>query len=675
VNPLDILYGAGGAWFAAALTGLLAGRTRAGLRACCALSAVGGAAAAAGGGWSLLYGNTAVVTPGGASATIVGGPLQLQMTSLAGVFVALLGVVAVAIAWYAPRYHEPARGTAVYLAAYNLALLACLAVLAAGGMVTFLVAWETMSLTCYLIILRHVRRDDVARGAFWFLALSEIGFLLVVAAFVILASKTHATGLDAIAARAHLVPGGWRAAAYLLALAGFGFKAGLVPLHVWLPEAHPVAPADGSAFLSGVVVKLGIYGIAMFAFELDLVGGAWPGLVTMGGGAISAAIGILYALGERDIKRFLAYSTIENTGIIVTAFGAAMIFHAYRQPALYAFLLIAGLYHVANHGCYKTLLFMEAGVVEHATGTRDMDRLGGLVHRLPRSAVITFAGTLGIAALPPLNGFVSEWLIFQGLFQGFRTGSHLIAILIVLAAATLGLTGGLAIYAFVRGFGIPYLGMPRTRQAADAREKGQPIGGPALLAVACVALAVGAPVMLAALSRAARTVTGVPLGPLLLPSKLTVIPAHADFSAFSPTYLAVFLTAACAVPVLIYLAGRPRAASVSVPVWDGGIVSFKARMQYSAMTFSAPTRVTFDALYQPAVSVRRASDDDPAGRSGPVHYESQVTPLFERYLYRPVIRAVEWLADAVRPLQSGDVNLYLLYVFAMILLAYLLGAV
>jgi hydrogenase-4 component B len=674
VNPLDILYGAGGAWLVAAVTGLLAGSRRPGILACCAVSGLAGAAAAAAGGWSLIYGNTKVVTPGGGQ-TIVGGPLQLQMTSLAGVFVALLGVVAAAIAWYAPRYHEPARGTAVYLAAYNLALLACLAVLAAGGMVTFLVAWETMSLTCYLLILRHGRRDDVARGAFWFLALSEIGFLLVVAAFVILASKTHATGLDAMAARAHLVPGGWRAAAYLLALVGFGFKAGLVPLHVWLPEAHPVAPADGSAFLSGVVVKLGVYGIALFAFELDPVGGAWPGLVTMGGGAISAAIGILYALGERDIKRFLAYSTIENTGIIVTAFGAAMIFHAYRQPALYAFLLIAGLYHVANHGCYKTLLFMEAGVVEHATGTRDMDRLGGLVHRLPRSAVITFAGTLGIAALPPLNGFVSEWLIFQGLFQGFRTGSHLIAILIVLAAATLGLTGGLAIYAFVRGFGIPYLGMPRTRQAADAREKGQPIGGPALLAVACVALAVGAPVMLAALSRAARTVTGVPLGPLLLPGKLTVIPAHADFSAFSPTYLAVFLTAACAVPVLIYLAGRPRAASVSVPVWDGGIVSFKARMQYSAMTFSAPTRVTFDALYQPAVSVRRASDDDPAGRSGPVHYESQVTPLFERYLYRPVIRAVEWLADAIRPLQSGDVNLYLLYVFAMILLAYLLGAV
>jgi len=184
----------------------------------------------------------------------------------------------------------------------------------------------------------------------------------------------------------------------------------------------------------------------------------------------------------------------------VTAFGAEMVFHAYRQPALWAFLLLAGLYHVANHGCYKTLLFLEAGVVEHTTGTRDMDRLGGLIHRLPRSAVITFAGTLGIAALPPLNGFVSEWLIFQGLFQGFRTGSDLIAILIVVAAATLGLTSGLAIYAFVRGFGIPFLGMPRTRRAASTREAGQPVAGPGLLALACVALAVGAPVVLAVLA-------------------------------------------------------------------------------------------------------------------------------------------------------------------------------
>jgi len=673
MTPLVFLYAAAACWLAAATAGLLTARTAAGLRACCALSAAGGVAAAAGGGWALFYGDTPVVSAGGAS--VVGATLQLQATGLAGAFTALLGVVAVAIALYAPRYHSPSRGTGLYLAAYNLALLACLAVLAAGGMVTFLIAWETMSLACYLLILRHPREVSAARGAFWFLVLSEAGFLLVVAAFVILSSKTGSTTLAGIASHASSVPGGWRAAAYLLALAGFGFKAGLVPLHVWLPEAHPVAPADGSAFLSGVVVKLGVYGIALFAFRLAPPTGSWPGLVTMFTGAVTAAIGILYAMAERDIKRFLAYSTIENIGIVVTAFGAAMIFHTSGQRALWTFLLIAGIYHVANHGCYKTLLFLEAGVTEHATGTRDMDRLGGLIHRLPRSAVIGFVGTLGIAALPPLNGFVSEWLIFQGLFQGFRTGSHLTGILIVLAAGILGLTGGLAIYAFVRGFGIPYLGMPRTRPAAEASERGQPVLGPGLLALACVALAVGAPVVLYALDKAARAVTGVTLGPLLLPGDLTVIPAHADFSAFSPTYLAAFLVCALAVPVLIYLAGRPRAGSVRVPVWDGGIVAFRPRMQYSAMTFSAPTRVTFDALYRPSVSVTRPSDDDPAGRSGPVHYEAQVTPVFQRYLYRPLVRCLEWLADLVRPIQSGDVNLYLLYVFAVILLAYLLGAV
>jgi hydrogenase-4 component B len=670
VTPLPVMAGAAVAWGLAALIALACGPTRAGVRACCVVSGLGGAGALAGGVSSLVSGNSRVVTAGG---SVVVGTLQLQATSLAGVFVALLGLIAVATAAYVPRYHEPGRATGLYLAVYNLALLASLAVLAAGNVVTFLVAWETMALLCYLLILRRPRRTEVAAGAFWFLALSEVGFVAIVAAFVILAAKTHTMQLDLIATRAHLVSGDWRDAAFLLALTGFGFKAGLVPLHVWLPEAHPVAPADGSAFLSGLVTKLGVYGIALFGFVLLPAGPAWRGILTMAAGAVTAAIGILYALGERDIKRFLAFSTIENIGIIVTAFGAAMTFLAYGQRLLWAFLLLAGLYHVANHGSYKTLLFQEAGVIEHATGTRDMDRLGGLAHRMPRSSVITFVGTLGIAALPPLNGFVSEWLIFQGLFQGFRTGSHLVAILIVLAAGILGLTGGLAVYAFVRGYGIPFLGMPRTRQAAAASETRQPVAGPALLAVACVALAVGAPVMLAGLARAMRTVTGVTLRPVLLPGNLTVIPAHTKFSGFSPTWLTVFLLAVLAVPALIYLAGRPRAASRTEPVWDGGIVAFKPRMQYSAMTFSAPTRVMFDALYRPSVTVRRASDD-PAGSSGPVHYESQASPIFERYLYRPVIRAFEWLADVVRPIQSGDVNLYLFYVFAAVLVAYLVAA-
>ncbi len=663
-----LLLGAAGLWLLAAALALCARRTE-GLIAAAVASGAGGLATLAGGVGLLLRGEPLSATLGGGQVV---GTLSLRATPLAAVFIALLGLVALAIGWYAPRYHTPGGGTACYLLAYNLALVASLGLLVAGNLTTFLVAWESMALLCYLLILRHHRREGVAAGGFWFLALSETGFVLIVAAFVILATQAGSLDFTTIAARAPAMPVGARTAAYLLALTGFGFKAGLVPLHVWLPEAHPVAPADGSAFLSGLIVKLGVYGILLFAFDLLGTGPAWWGLLTMGVGAVSAVLGILYALTERDIKRFLAFSTIENIGVIVTAVGAGMTFAAYQQQALAAFLLLAALYHVANHGAYKTLLFLEAGVVEHATGTRDMDRLGGLVHRMPRSAAITLIGTLGIAALPPLNGFVSEWLIFQGLFQGFRIPSHLAGILVVVAGASLGLTGGLAIAAFVRAFGIPYLGMPRTRQAATASERGQPIGSAALLAVVCVALGVGATGVLVALADAVRATTGVELRPELLIGNLTVIPAHTDFSAFSPTYLTVFLVAVTLVPLLIYAAGRPRGASRVAPVWDGGIVAFKPRMQYSAMTFAAPTRVTFNQLYRPSVRLERASDE-PAGRSGPVHYESEVTPIFQRYLYRPVIAAVEWLADAVRPIQSGDVNLYLLYVFVAVLAAYLLG--
>lgn len=629
-----------------------------------------GGAAAAGGGVLLLF----VDRP---HATILGhatvGTVTLRASPLAGVFVALLGLVAVALALYGPRYHHPGGGTAAYLAVYNLALLASLGVLVAGNVTVFLVAWESMALLSYLLVLRHHRQPAVAAGAFWFLALSEAGFVLIVAAFVLLAVHAGSMDFATIAAAAHQLPAGVRSAAYVLALVGFGFKAGLVPLHVWLPEAHPVAPADGSAFLSGLIVKLGVYGILLFGFDLLGPGPAWWGLLTMGLGALSAVLGILYALTEREIKRFLAYSTIENVGIIITAAGAGMMFASYGQQVLAAFLLLAALYHVASHGVAKTLLFLEAGVIEHAAGTRDMDRLGGLIRRLPRTAVISLVGTLGLAALPPLGGFVSEWLIFQGLFQGFRIPSHLVGILIVTAAACLGLTGGLALNAFVRAFGIPFLGMPRTQQAARAQERGQPLAGPAVLAAVVVGLGVGAPLVLIALAAAVRTTTGVRLRPTLLVDKLTVIPAHTEFSAFSPTYLAVFLVAVLLIPMLIYLAGRPRAASRTAPVWDGGIVAFKPRMQYSAMTFAAPVRVTFDSLYQPSVSIERASDD-PAGRSGPVHYETQIAPLFHRYLYRPIVRLVEAIADIARPIQSGDVNLYLLYVFVAVLVAYLFAA-
>ncbi|WP_137121258.1 proton-conducting transporter transmembrane domain-containing protein [Segeticoccus rhizosphaerae] len=669
MNVLLPLGLAGALWITAAGCPL-AVRGAVGLRLGCLASGVGGLACLVGGVALLVAGRPREAGWGGSST--VGG-VTLRAIPLAAIFIALLGLVALAIGLYGPRYHRAGPGTSSYLAVYNLALVASLGVLVAGTVTTFLVAWESMALLSYLVVLRHHRRDGVPEGGFWFLALSEAGFALIVAAFVLLAVHTGSMDLATIAARAPHLSEGLRGTVFVLALVGFGFKAGVVPLHVWLPEAHPVAPADGSAFLSGMIVKLGIYGIVLFAFELLGTGPAWWGLLTAGLGAASAVLGILYALTERELKRFLAYSTIENIGVILIGVGVAMTFQSYGKSTIGTFLLLAALYHCANHGTYKTLLFLEAGVIEHATGTREMDRLGGLARRMPRTGTITLIGTLGISALPPLGGFVSEWLIFSGLFQGFRIPSHLVGVLIVTAAACLGLTGGLAINAFVRAFGIPFLGMPRTAAAADATETGQPICGPALLAIAGVFLGVGAPLVVTGLARALAATTGTDVLPQVLTTRLTILPAHTNFSAFSPTYLAVFLIAILTVPALVYLTGRHAPPTRRAPVWDGGIVKFKPRMQYSAMTFAAPVRVTFDTLYQPSVTISRASDD-PAGRTGPVHYETHVTPLFHRWLYRPIVRLVEAIADLIRPIQSGDVNLYLLYVFLTVLVAYLLGA-
>jgi hydrogenase-4 component B len=653
-----------GLWVAAAAAaGLISGEWR--VRCAAILSGAGGVCALTA---AILVALTGTVTEVSLTNGVVGGA-SFRDDPLSSVFCALLGVVAIAIALYIPRYHRSALGTGIYLAAYNLALVASLAVLLANSATTFLVAWESMSLFCYLLILRNHRQEGVTRGAFLFLALGEVGFVLIIAAFAILATQTGSLDFTTIATHAGGISAGWRSAAFVLALLGFGFKAGIVPLHIWLPEAHPIAPADGSAFLSGLVIKLGVYGIALFGFRLVIGGPAWWGVLTMSLGAVSAVIGILYALMERDLKRFLAYSSIENIGIIVTALGASLTFFAYGQSPLGTFLLLVALYHVLNHGIYKALLFLEAGVIEHATGTRNMDLLGGLIRGMPRAAAVSLVGTMAIAALPPFSGFVSEWLLFQGLFQGFRIPDHAIGIVIVVAGALIALTSGLAVNAFVRSFGIPFLGMPRTQKAAVATEERQPVLGPGLLAVLCVFLGIGAPLVLVALERITHAVTGVGILPTLVVGNLTIIPAHTDFSGFSPTYLAACLVGMIAVPLLIYAARRPVARGRSVPVWDGGVLRFKARMQYTATTHANPVRVTFGPLYRPSVEITRASDD-PAGRSGPVHYGFKVTPLFERFLYKPVVTAVQCLAQFVRPLQSGDVNLYLLYVFVAILIAY-----
>ncbi|MCL6105625.1 MAG: hypothetical protein M1483_08400 [Actinobacteria bacterium] len=677
-----------GIWLLAGISAVLTKGSS--LRLSGMLSALGGILTVVGGIAVAIHGRsvTIVATAMARSHSVAIGTFTFSATPLSSLFLVLLGVVATAVALYAPKYHrfplpvgrdsENSRGwragegfsVGTYTLFYNLTLMAALAVLLAGDVVTFLVFWETTSLCAWLLVAKQHDQKPVRKAALMFLIFAEVGFGFIITAFVLLATRVGTLSLSGIATLAHTLSTPEKSLIFVLAVVGFGIKAGMVPMHIWSPGAYSFAPSDGSAFIAGFVTNLGIYGIALFSFYLFAYGPAWWGILVMVGGAISAVLGVLYALAEKDSKRFLAYSSIENIGIILVAIGAGLIFRSYGILPLATFLLLAALYHMLNHGVYKTLLFLEAGVVERTARTRDMDRLGGLIHRMGTTTVITLIGTLSIAALPPLNGFVSEWLIFQGLFQGFRIPEHAAGVLVVAGGACLALTGGLAISAFTRSFGISFLGIPRSRGAQAADETSSPISGPLFLAILCIGLAVGAPAVLVVLSRITGWVTRINIEPKLVVGNLTVIPAHTNFSAFSPTYLAVFLVAVSIVPITIYFLSRPRAKSSRAPVWDGGILSYKPRMQNTATTYANPTRVTFRRLYQPDVHLQRASDD-PAGRSGPVQYRFQITPLFELYVYAPIIRIFNRLGEVVKPIQSGNVNLYLAYVFIAFLVAVL----
>jgi len=280
-----------------------------------------------------------------------------------------------------------------------------------------------------------------------------------------------------------------RDAAFLLFLAGFGVKAGIIPLHIWLPEAHPVAPSNISALLSGVLIKTGIYGLTRVLFDFLGTPPNWWGVTVLTIGTVSAILGVLYALMQHDLKRLLAYHSIENIGIILMGLGASLMFLHTHHPVLAALALIAGLYHTINHAIFKALLFLGAGAVLHSTQTRNMEEMGGLIKRMPKTAFFFLIGAVAISALPPLNGFVSEWLTYQSLLQGFGTTASLVWLVFPLSGAMLALTGALAAACFVKAFGITFLAQPRSAQVANAKEAAPTmLWGMGLLTVACVFL-------------------------------------------------------------------------------------------------------------------------------------------------------------------------------------------
>jgi hydrogenase-4 component B len=586
-------------------------------------------------------------------------PMHLRRDALASVFLALLGAVGAGISLFGAGYFRRGQGTPPGLLClqYHLFLASMGFVLLADDAYAFMVGWETMALTSYFLVTTQHRIPEIRSAGFLYLLIAHVGAISILLAFGVMQGGSWQFTFDAMRA-AKLGPA-WASVAFALALFGFGAKAGLVPLHVWLPEAHPAAPSPVSALMSGVMLKTAVYGMLRVAFDLLGEPMAWWGLVMLPVGLFTAIYGAVFAAAQTDMKRLLAYSSIENIGIVFAGAGLAIVFVASGMVSLGALALIAVLYHALNHAFMKSLLFCGTGAVLHATGERNLGRLGGLIHRMPWVAWLTLVGALAIAGLPPLNGFVSEWLLLQAFLFAHQVPQPFVNMLLPLGAALLVLAAALAAYVMVKFFGVIFLGQPREAALRDAHDAGilERIGL-VWLAAGCVLLGLLPAQVVARLG----TVTSqLGLGGLADSGApwWMLVPIPDRQASYAPT---VFLVAVVAVIMLTIMVVRLlyHRRVRTVPAWDCGFVRIDARMQDTAEGFGQPIR----HIFQPFFSMIR---ELPSPFDSAPRYRVTVRDRIWQVLYAPLGGIVQRVADSFAWLQQGRISVYLLYGFVTLL--------
>jgi formate hydrogenlyase subunit 3/multisubunit Na+/H+ antiporter MnhD subunit len=614
--------------------------------------------------------------------------LTLRVDPLSGVFLLVVGLVTAAAGIYGIGYvrhpeqlhdhgelHDHgggigAAGSRTTWAGFVVFVAGMQLVVVAGSAAVFVIGWEVMAAASLLLVLTEHREHAAVRGAaLWYAGMTQLGFLAVLGCLAVLV--THAGAGDFAALRA--ASGGldrWsRVLVATLALVGFGSKAGAVPLHVWLPRAHPEAPSHVSAVMSGAMVKLGVYGLLRVG--VDLLGGAQPawGLVLLGIGAASALYGILQAVVATDLKRLLAYSTTENVGLILVGVGAGVLLAGSGRPDLAAVAYVAALLHTINHAAFKGLLFLGAGSVLRATGLRDLDGLGGLVSRMPVTTALIGVGALAAAALPPGNGFVSEWLLLQSLVHGQAAGGVTTALVMPAGVGVVALTAGLAVATFVKAFGTGFLARPRTPAAEAAVESPVTMrAGMFLLAGAVAVLAVAPATLARGLDRAAAVLTGA-----TTPTAATT-PLHSTGGGLALEGLAarlqpllvlvLLVVAAVAVASAARLWGRPR--RTQALAWGCGGERLSPRMEYTATSFAEPLQRVFAEVLQPEQDLMVTPTAAPY-LDRRVRYSQRMGDAVEQSAYRPVLALLVRVGERARGLAPGGVHRYVGYAFAALL--------
>ena len=655
-TPLSLVLAAIAAWLALGVLGLARAQSLALVRVLFPAGAAVGLALAVIAGWAISAPPSTTVLPLGLPDL----PIHLRVDALSAFFLLLLGATGAAISLFSAGYFRASEGTPPGLVCFefHVFLAAMALVLVADDAYLFMVAWESMALSSFFLVTTEHRIPEIRRAGFLYLVIAHVGAIAILLCFGVLQGGSGDYTFASM--RSITLTGAWPTAAFFLALAGFGAKAGLLPLHIWLPEAHPAAPSPVSALMSGVMLKTAIYGLLRVAFDLIHAQVWWWGVVALTLGLATALFGVVFAAVQTDMKRLLAYSSIENIGIIVAGIGLAILFRAYDKTLLAAITLTALLYHSLNHAFFKSLLFLATGSVLHATKERNLGKLGGLIHRMPWVAWLALVGTLAAAGIPPLNGFVSEWLLLQAFLFTPSLPQSFINMLVPLAAAALILSAALAAYVMVKFFGVVFLGRPREPNLAYARDAG-PFERCALiyLATGCLLLGVLPVNVIALIEPVNALLIGAKTTRQIADNWLLLAPISADRSSYSPLIvLAVIVGVVLLTMQVVHRLyhGRVRRA----PPWDCGFPLQTPRMQDTAEGFGQPIRQIFEPFFR--MERHLPSPFDLAPR-----YSVKVDDHFWRALYLPIARGAELLARTAGKIQQGRISIYLTYSFCTLL--------
>ncbi len=597
-----------------------------------------------------------------------------RLDPMSSYFGLALGVVSLAISVYSFGYvrgFDDAKPVGVFYFFYCLLLISLTVVFTAANAIVFILAWELMALAAYFLVTFDHEKDEARQAGNLFFVMSHAGTGALLVGFLLMGIWAGSFDFSAFHIASQTLTPVQRGSLYLLFLLGFGVKAGTIPVHIWLPAAHPAAPSNVSALMSAILIKTGIYGILRISFDFLGIPPLWCGLLVLGLGTASAILGVLYALIEPDLKRMLAYSTIENAGIILMALGGAMIFRSYGRPVLAAIALVACLFHIFNHAVFKSLLFLSAGAVVHATGSRNLERLGGLIRPMPLTALCFLVGAIAISGLPPLNGFVSEWLIYQSLLGGFGSTPSLTRIVFPIAGSLLALTGALAAACFVRAFGIGFLALPRRSEEIPPHEAHPAmLAGMGVLAVLCISLGLGATLWIPILDPLTNQLLGTSVSANLVGGGGVALSSGSlGGGTVAPAVLLLLLGVLIGIAWFLFVR---RGARRSDAAWDCGQPGLTEENEYTATAFSKPLRMIFAALYQPRREIQTEFEVS-AYYPTSVRFESEVTPAFEARLYAPLKDRIMDRAGRLRTIQAGSIHAYLAYIFVTLVALLLFG--